>query len=215
MSTPAGGTLTAVVERLLEGEGHTPAEPTGERILDAAVAEIGDAGLDRLTMPAVAKRAGVTRVTVYRYFANRDRLVEAVATREVQRVLMAIAEAAMSVDDPEERLVAAFVTGLKIARRHPIIGRAARLEPQRLVAALQAGDSRLMRLGIGYLVGLMKATDMRVRTDYEHIADTVGRLFSSFLVLPSITFDMDDDAAVRAYARAVIVPLMLGAEPRR
>jgi hypothetical protein len=42
-----------------------------------------------------------------------------------------------------------------------------------------------------------------------HIADAIGRLFSSFLVLPSITFDTADDAAVRNYARAVIAPLML------
>lgn len=52
------------------------AEATRERILQA-VADISDAdGLDAVTNRAVAARAGVTEITVYRHFPNRAALMQ-------------------------------------------------------------------------------------------------------------------------------------------
>ena len=62
------------------------------------------------TISAVAKEAGVSRVTVYSHFADRQRLVEAVVTRAVDHV-MASLDAARPADGPApealKRLVAA------------------------------------------------------------------------------------------------------------
>ena len=56
-------------------------EETRTRILDAAVAELGTAELEQLTMAGVAARAGVTERTVFRHFASRDELIKAVWPR--------------------------------------------------------------------------------------------------------------------------------------
>ena len=58
------------------------ADPSTEAILDAAVVEFERHGLRRVALEDVARRAGVSRTTIYRRFANKDELVAAVVERE-------------------------------------------------------------------------------------------------------------------------------------
>ena len=51
-------------------------------ILDAAVAEFEQHGFRRVALDDVARRAGVSRTTIYRRFDGRDELVAAVIDRE-------------------------------------------------------------------------------------------------------------------------------------
>ena len=55
------------------------AAETRDRILAAAAALLGEAeGIPRFSLEAVAKAAGVTRLTVYNQFGSRSALLEAV-----------------------------------------------------------------------------------------------------------------------------------------
>lgn len=69
---------------------HEPGEDadaaTG-RILDAALAEFEDFGLRRSTMEDIAKRCGMSRITIYRRFPRKENLVEAVLLRELKSFL--------------------------------------------------------------------------------------------------------------------------------
>ena len=58
------------------------ADPSTEAILDAAVVEFERHGLRRVALEDVARRAGVSRTTIHRRFANKDELVAAVVERE-------------------------------------------------------------------------------------------------------------------------------------
>jgi AcrR family transcriptional regulator len=55
---------------------------TTEVILDAALAEFERHGVRRVALDDVARRAGVSRTTIYRRFANRDDLMSAVIERD-------------------------------------------------------------------------------------------------------------------------------------
>lgn len=61
-------------------------QQTRVRILDAAIALMAEAGAAPLTIAGVAALAGVTDRTVYRHFASREALLEAVWPRMQQRV---------------------------------------------------------------------------------------------------------------------------------
>lgn len=61
------------------GKRAETAAATRRRILDAGWAEIERAGYRGASIEAIATRAGVSRVTVYRHFATRGELFEAVA----------------------------------------------------------------------------------------------------------------------------------------
>ncbi len=55
-----------------------PRDPLVDRaILDAAVELLSDGGIEAMTMESVATRAGVSRASVYRRYANRVDLMEA------------------------------------------------------------------------------------------------------------------------------------------
>jgi AcrR family transcriptional regulator len=57
-------------------------EDRSQQILDAAAALILRLGYDKTSMSDVAQEAGVSRGTVYLYFASKDRLIEALVRRE-------------------------------------------------------------------------------------------------------------------------------------
>jgi AcrR family transcriptional regulator len=56
-------------------------------LLDAAAAVIDQIGYERLTTAMVAERAGASIGTVYRYFPDRIALLQALATRNLDRLL--------------------------------------------------------------------------------------------------------------------------------
>src|SRR6202521_6278625 len=58
------------------------ADPATRAILDAAVVEFEQHGFRRVALDDVARRAGVSRTTIYRRFGGRDELVAAVIDRE-------------------------------------------------------------------------------------------------------------------------------------
>jgi AcrR family transcriptional regulator len=57
-----------------------------ERILDAAIALLREAGVQRLTQTEVATRAGVRQSHLTYYFPTREALLEAVTTRAVEGI---------------------------------------------------------------------------------------------------------------------------------
>jgi len=61
-------------EALLEALEVAPEPGTKERILDAALVEVGAHGLSALSMDDLADRAGVSRATLYRLFPGKSAL---------------------------------------------------------------------------------------------------------------------------------------------
>src|SRR5438874_3896504 len=97
---------------------QTADDALSERILDAALELAAASGIRHLTMDDVARRAGVGRMTVYRRFGDKQRLVEALAVRESRRCLEEL-DAAIGPDAPiEDQVAAGFVTSLRLAREH-------------------------------------------------------------------------------------------------
>ena len=62
------------------------AEETRRRILNAAIAQLADESASALTIPEVARRAGVAVRTVYRYFPTKDELLQSAGSEFDERV---------------------------------------------------------------------------------------------------------------------------------
>ena len=52
-----------------------------ERILDAAAALIDEGGVDAVTTRVIADRAGITAPSLYRFFADREQVLDAWSSR--------------------------------------------------------------------------------------------------------------------------------------
>lgn len=62
-------------------------QQTHELIVDALIEALAKGEMDHMTHDALAKRTGVSRQTVYRHFADREALMNALWTRTNSRVL--------------------------------------------------------------------------------------------------------------------------------
>ena len=74
------------------------------QLLDAAIEMLGSEPLPRVTLEAVARRAGAARSTVYVMFGSRAGLFDAVARRLLERIGFDRLVAAVAAPDPLEAL---------------------------------------------------------------------------------------------------------------
>lgn len=105
-------------------------------ILDAALAVLGERGLEALTVESVATRAGVARTTVYRRWQGADELLAAAVDDVVAR-LMPPASSGEARDD-----LVAIVAATVSALTNPKDGRVVRV----LLSALARSDEPVSRL---------------------------------------------------------------------
>jgi AcrR family transcriptional regulator len=83
-------------------------EPTGARLLETAIDHLRRHGLERTTIVSVAREAGVSHAAVYRYFASKDALVDAVTgewLKGVEAQLAGVADSPDPADDKLERMM--------------------------------------------------------------------------------------------------------------
>jgi AcrR family transcriptional regulator len=72
-----------------------------EAILDVAATMVADGGVDAVSMESVAERAGVSRPLVYKHFADRHDLLDALYKRESDIVHAELAEAVTGAETVE------------------------------------------------------------------------------------------------------------------
>ncbi|TJZ56900.1 TetR/AcrR family transcriptional regulator [Streptomyces piniterrae] len=186
-------------------------DPLTEKILDAAREQFMTFGLRRSTVDDVAKRAKVSRVTVYRRVGNKDELVQQVLLREYRQFVSEVDAAVAGLPTMEERMVEGFAAILRLIRGHPLIGGLMRLEPETMLPylTLESGPSFLaMR---GYLAGHLRRArrgEGSAAGDPTPVAELMVRITVSFLLNPVSCFELDDDEQARAFARRYLMPLL-------
>jgi AcrR family transcriptional regulator len=117
-------------------------------VLDAARACILAVGVRRTTLTDIARRAGVSRMTLYRRWPDVRTIVADLMTREW--VALA-AEVVPDVSgDTRTRLVDALVTGTRRIREHPLFRKIIEVDPEillpYLVTRLGASQTAYLRL---------------------------------------------------------------------
>lgn len=111
-------------------------ESTRAAILDAAFEAVSTFGLSRLTVEDVARQAGLSRQSVYRYFGSRDELIAALVIREEEAFLEGIREVHARHADLETAMREAALFCLRTLREHPLLDRLLASEPETLLPYL-------------------------------------------------------------------------------
>ena len=158
---------------------------TATRILDATLATMADHGIARLSLEDVARRAGLSRQTVYRYFPSKRGLVEATVLREEEVFIANMVSAAGRQRELESALRAAIEAAMRTGQAHALLNRLLATEPESLVAlvttdrgpVLSAARQALQEILSGWLPRVPKARLMMA-------ADAVARLLVSYVVNP-------------------------------
>lgn len=195
-----------------------PADDGHRRILDAALDAFLDFGIRRASMTEIARRAGLGVATVYRRYPQKDQLVEAVVLRETGRLVAEIDRRIGNVATPQDIAVEGFVAVLAGVRGHPLLRRLLVTEPEIVLPLLTLRGGPVLAIGRGYLASLihrLQARGVIPAYDPEPVAELLARIAHSLLLTPEGCIPGQDDDAIRAFARAHVVPLLTGtAGPR-
>ena len=202
----------ALLARALDAAVEPPDDAISERVLDATLDLAAASGIRNLTMDDVARRAGVGRMTVYRRFGDKTRLVEALAVREGRRCLAELDAAARPHEPIADQVAEGFVTSVRLAREHPLLNRLARIEPESVLRALTADGGAMFALARAFLAERLRAAqkagtlDRKVAVD--EAAELLVRLSFSFALIEDSVLPLEDPDRARDVARRLIAPIL-------
>lgn len=168
---------------------------TQSRILDASLTVMSRHGLSRLALEDVAREAGVSRQTVYRYAGNRDGLIQQTILREEDVFLQRMRAAAETHTQLQPALAAAIEAALTAAREHPLLDRLLETEPHVLLPFLTDGSGPVLSSAKTVVEELLARFVPSLSAQArERAADATTRLFVSYAVSPA-TVPNDELAA--------------------
>lgn len=128
-----------------------------EALLDATQACVLAVGVRRTTMTDVARRAGVSRMTLYRRFADVTSLMQALMTREFTQILGEVESEVAVLPTARERLVTAAVAGVDQLTRHPLFLRIVDVDPELLLPYITTRRGAFQRAVVGTMEARLEA----------------------------------------------------------
>ena len=177
-------------------------DSTRTRILEAALLCFKQLGIDKTSLIDVARTADLSRGTVYRYFSDRQSLIDATVERNTENYYGEAAE----VMDQESTLVdqvgafaEVFARNINNYRRNWLVNDDREL--LRLLASDRDGGLRRMSTFIAPYVEAAKARgEVADDVDAAVASEWIARMFMSLTVMPGSTaFDASKPKSFRAF----------------
>ncbi|HVS69556.1 MAG TPA: TetR/AcrR family transcriptional regulator [Mycobacteriales bacterium] len=186
------------------------AEDTRERVVEAAERCFAQYGVAKTTVEDVARLAGISRASVYRYFpGGRDEIVLAALLASANEFLPQLPARLRTARSLGDSIVELIVSAVEWMRSEP--WRAALLAAP-LSRALSAADAAapygLCSAFIApYFDAARDAGLVRSQVGLDDAVEFVVRIIHSLLVVPGHA--ERDDAELRRYVRTFVVPALL------
>lgn len=175
-------------------------EVAADRILDAAGELFAAADPGSVGMHEIAKAAGCSRATLYRYFENRKALHTAYVHRETYALNRLLTEKMADLKDPRERLMTGFTTSLALVRESPAL--ASWFTPTQAPIGVEIAEkSKAIKALTAAFLMTVGPDDADV---VERRARWMVRMITSLLLFPG-----RDEADERAILEEFIVPTMV------
>lgn len=178
-------------------------EVAADRILDAAEELFTCQDPGSVGMNEIAKAAGCSRATLYRYFENREALRTAYVHRETYRLADVIKKQVSGIADPRKRLVAYVTTTLRLVRESPALAAwfATTHSP---IGGEMAEQSEVIPALAAAFVNSLGADDPAI---VERRGRWLVRVITSLLIFPG-----RDAAEEQAMIEEFVVPIVVPVE---
>lgn len=171
-----------------------------DRILDAAQELFTHRDAAEVGMNEIARVAGCSRATLYRYFESRDALHTAYVHREAQRLYRDIADRVAGTTDPADRLVEGLLTAARSVRDNPALS--SWFAPTaRPIGGEMAERSDVVAAMVGAFVRSLGTQDADA---VDRQARWLVRVLTSLLMFPG-----RDDAEERLMLEEFVAPVVL------
>ena len=183
--------------------GSRRAEVAADRILDAAGALFAEHDVATVGMNDIARAAGCSRATLYRYFENREVLHTAYVHREAYRLHEQMTGLIAEIRDPRERLLAGLTISMRLGRESPALSRWFATTDSPIGAEMAEQSEVIQAFTAGFLLSLHPDDPAVV----DRRARWLVRVLTSLLIFPGR--DADDE---RAMLEEFVVPMVCPAE---
>jgi AcrR family transcriptional regulator len=181
-------------------------EAAVDRILDAAEELYTARDQASIGMNEIARAAGCSRATLYRYFENREALRTAYVHRETRRLSRAIKHQIDGIGDPSERLIASVTATLRIVRDNPALASWFAITRPPIGGELAEKSEVITALAAAFVNSLGPEDPAIV----ERRARWVVRVITSLLMYPG-----RDEADEQAMIEEFVVPIVTPVSARR
>jgi len=175
-----------------------------ERLLEAATRCIARDGIDGLSMASVAGEAGVSRPTVYRYFADRRTLLEATLFYAGRSLADALGERLRGHASPADKAVEAMLFVHGEIPRDPVLG--ALWGATQLDAFAVAGITR--PTAVAWACHALKDLVQSAGWSHDEAQEAVETMLRMLLSLLTAPEPRRSDADLRAYLLRRLVPAL-------
>lgn len=168
---------------------HTDEKHAVDDLLDAAGRAFAEVGVAHATMIDVARVAGCSRATLYRYFPNRDALHVGFVHRATLRIAARLADArdAGAPDSLTDRIVG----GISAVRSDPLLS--VWFEPENMAVPIALSQSsELLQAMTAGIVGELDP-DLRGNEEIQRRGEWLLRCIVSFLAMPASSADAERD----------------------
>lgn len=180
--------------------GERRTEAAAERILDAAEDLFTEHDAAAVGMNEIARAAGCSRATLYRYFENRDVLYTAYVHRETHRLFGEIGEQLSGFADPHERVVEGALAALHRVRETPALASWFASTARPIGGEMAERSEVIKSLVQAFLASIGDQTDVEMRARW------LVRVLISLLQFPG-----RDEADERMMLETFVVPLVAAA----
>ena len=221
--------------RMAQARDHgEDADAVTERILDAALGQFEDFGLRRSTMEDIARRCGMSRITIYRRFPKKENLIQAVVLRELKSFLDCLERVGTEPDgdggtgcgseagaaagggglSAEDKMVERIAFALQYLGNHPLLRRLLRTEPESILPSLTVNGGVVVDMAREHIAAFIRHDLFGARTPppeaerhVQIVAELGVRIVLSFILTPSSAIPMATLEDARAFARDLIAPV--------
>jgi AcrR family transcriptional regulator len=176
-----------------------------QRIRDAALVCIGRFGLAKTTVDDIARVAGCSRATLYRYFDGKDEIVRSAVEAERDRVVAALVDAGRAAPTLADAVVAVTVLAARELRECDALQFLLAHEPEAVLGHLAFGPGDVLLVSVGDAVApafdgwLPPAAAARA-------GDWLARVLRSYALTAHPPVDLTRPTSARAFLEQLVIP---------
>jgi len=182
-----------------------------DRLLDAAEACLARYGASKTSMEDVAKTAGLSRATVYRYFENRDALLLGVASRQATSLARDSLGYLRQFDTVSDWLVEGLLYTLREIPKRPAFASLVMSLDASTASRLFLGSSNMIQIGVDVLEPIFATAKaqgvVREDVEVELLIEWLLRVLWTYLNAPSRVAADEED--MRKLFRMMLIPAVL------
>jgi AcrR family transcriptional regulator len=175
------------------------------RAMQGLLACIARFGLAKTTLDDVAREAGCSRATLYRYFGGKPELVRRTVAAEQDRITGRVVGAGRAAPDLPGAVVAVAVAAARELVAHEALQFLLAHEPEAILGhlAFGAGDRVLVVVGDA----IAPAFDRWLApADAARAGDWLARLLRSYVLMPQPPIDFTDPVTARPFLEQLVIP---------